>query len=187
MLAFAALVWAAFESVIDIIEYRWITGLDLGYGSACTEGRRGVVRSTGSHRGHHPAAPCAAHEHPYRLPFGILPMAQVELLLAVQDHPPVRIGQLADLLRLAPNTVSGLVQALVESGLVERSPDPFDRRVAVVTLTPAGRAKLAGWEQAHQRRIGDALDQLAIDDQVVVRAAIPALARLVEHLATVPR
>jgi DNA-binding MarR family transcriptional regulator len=120
-------------------------------------------------------------------PSEFLPMAQVELLLAVLDHQPVRIGQLADLLRLAPNTVSGLVQALVESGLVERSPDPSDRRVAVVTLTPAGRAKLAGWEQAHQRRIGDALDQLAIDDQVVVRAAIPALARLVEHLATVPR
>jgi DNA-binding MarR family transcriptional regulator len=120
-------------------------------------------------------------------PSEFLPTAQVELLLAVLDHQPVRIGQLADLLRLAPNTVSGLVQALVESGLVERSPDPSDRRVAVVTLTPAGRAKLAGWEQAHQRRIGDALDQLSIDDQVAVRAAIPALAHLVEHLATAPR
>jgi DNA-binding MarR family transcriptional regulator len=120
-------------------------------------------------------------------PCEFLPMAQVELLLAVQDHQPVRIGQLADLLRLAPNTVSGLVQALVESGLVERSPDPSDRRVAVVTLTPSGRAKLVGWEQAHQRRIGDALDQLSIDDHVAVRAAIPALARLVEHLASSPR
>jgi DNA-binding MarR family transcriptional regulator len=124
---------------------------------------------------------------PTDYPSEFLPMAQVELLLAVLDHQPVRIGQLADLLRLAPNTVSGLVQALVESGLVERSPDPSDRRVAVVTLTPAGRAKLAGWEQAHQRRIGDALDQLSIDDQVAVRAAIPALAHLVEHLATAPR
>jgi hypothetical protein len=36
-------------------------------------------------------------------------MAQVELLLALQDHQPIRIGELASLLRLAPNTVSGLV------------------------------------------------------------------------------
>src|SRR5581483_1348765 len=98
-------------------------------------------------------------------PWEFLPMAQVELLLAVRDHQSIRIGQLADLLRLAPNTVSGLVQALVEADLAERSPDSSDRRVAVVTLTPAGRAKLAGWEQAHQRRIGEALDQLPVADQ----------------------
>jgi DNA-binding MarR family transcriptional regulator len=42
-------------------------------------------------------------------PWESLPMAQVELLLALQDHQPIRIGELASLLRLAPNTVSGLV------------------------------------------------------------------------------
>jgi DNA-binding MarR family transcriptional regulator len=120
-------------------------------------------------------------------PWEFLPMAQVELLLAVRDHQPIRIGQLADLLRLASNTVSGLVQALVEADLAERNPDPSDRRVAAVTLTPAGRAKLAGWEQAHQRRIGEALDQLPVADQAAVRAAIPALARLVEHLVAPSR
>ena len=43
-------------------------------------------------------------------------MAQVELLLALHDHQPVRVGQLANMLRLAPTTVSGLVQVLVEAG-----------------------------------------------------------------------
>ncbi|HEY3895976.1 MAG TPA: hypothetical protein VGL88_11475, partial [Pseudonocardiaceae bacterium] len=42
-------------------------------------------------------------------PWESLPMAQVELLLALHDHQPARVGQLANLLRLAPNTVSGLV------------------------------------------------------------------------------
>jgi DNA-binding MarR family transcriptional regulator len=116
-------------------------------------------------------------------PFEFLPMAQVELLLAVSDYEPVRIGQLADVLRLAPNTVSGLVQALVESGLTARTVAPSNRGAAVVTLTPAGRTKLADWEQAHQRPIGSALDQLPLADQATVRAALPPLARLVDHLA----
>ena len=115
-------------------------------------------------------------------PWESLPMAQVELLLALHDHQPARVGQLANLLRLAPNTVSGLVQALVESGLAARAPDPGDRRVAVVTLTEAGTNKLADWERAHQQRIGNALDQLPVAEQATVRAALPALARLVDHL-----
>lgn len=116
-------------------------------------------------------------------PWESLPMAQVELLLALHDHQPARVGQLANLLRLAPNTVSGLVQVLVEAGLAARAPDPGDRRVALVTLTEAGRTKLADWEQAHQQRIGNALNQLPTADQTTVRAALPALARLVDHLA----
>jgi DNA-binding MarR family transcriptional regulator len=115
-------------------------------------------------------------------PWESLPMAQVELLLTVREHQPARIGQLASLLRLAPNTVSGLVQALVTSGYATRTPDPSDRRVAVVTLTEAGQARLAEWEQAHRERLRNALQRLSPTDQTAVRAALPALARLVEHL-----
>lgn len=109
-------------------------------------------------------------------------MAQVELLLTVREHQPTRIGQLASLLQLAPNTVSGLVQALVASGYATRTPDPADRRVAVVTLTEAGQVRLAGWERAHRQRLGNALQQLSPTDQDAVRAALPALARLVDRI-----
>jgi DNA-binding MarR family transcriptional regulator len=117
-------------------------------------------------------------------PWESLPMARVELLLAVDEHQAVRVGELASLLRLAPNTVSGLVQALVETGLVTRVPDPSDRRVAVVGLTDAGRTQLADWEQAHEQRIGDALDRLPPADRATIRAVLPALGLLVDHLAT---
>jgi DNA-binding MarR family transcriptional regulator len=116
-------------------------------------------------------------------PWEALPMAQVELLLALRDRAPARIGELATRLKLAPNTISGLVQQLVEARLVGRGPDPTDRRVAAVTLTPAGLAKLDEWELAHQHRLGAALAELGADDQAAVRSALPALARLVERLA----
>jgi DNA-binding MarR family transcriptional regulator len=116
-------------------------------------------------------------------PWESLPMAQVELLLALRERQPARIGELATRLKLAPNTVSGLVQQLVEAGLVGRGPAPADRRVAAVTLTPAGLAKLDEWELAHHRRLSAALADLGTADQAAVRAALPALARLVERLA----
>ncbi|HTF51833.1 MAG TPA: MarR family transcriptional regulator [Pseudonocardia sp.] len=119
-------------------------------------------------------------------PWESLPMAQVELLLALRERQPARIGELATRLKLAPNTISGLVQQLVEAALVSRDPDPADRRVATVTLTPAGSAKLDEWELAHHRRLSAALTELGSADQAAVRAALPALARLVEHLSDPP-
>jgi DNA-binding MarR family transcriptional regulator len=115
-------------------------------------------------------------------PWESLPMAQVELLMALADHAPAKIGRLASLQRLAPNTVSGLVQQLVEAGLASRETDPSDRRVARVTLTDAGHRQLAEWQRAHERRIGSALDRLNPDDRAAIMVAMPALERLVEQL-----
>src|SRR5882757_8437424 len=75
-------------------------------------------------------------------PWESLPMAQVELLMALADHAPAKIGRLAELQRLAPNTVSGLVQQLVESGLASRETDPADRRVA--RNSRSGRPRMNG-------------------------------------------
>ena len=115
-------------------------------------------------------------------PWESLPMARVELLLALEELQPARVGELARRLRLAPNTVSGLVQVLVETGLVTRGPDPSDRRVAVVELTTAGRTQLTDWELAHEHRLGGAMETLTAEDRASVVAALPALNRLVDRL-----
>lgn len=115
-------------------------------------------------------------------PWESLPMAQVELLLALRDDEPVRVGALAARQRLAPSTVSGLVQTLVEAGLVVRETGTDDRRVAVVRLTDAGRARLNGWERAHLDRFSAALAGLGPDERTRLGAALPALGRLADLL-----
>ncbi|HEX5117931.1 MAG TPA: MarR family winged helix-turn-helix transcriptional regulator [Pseudonocardiaceae bacterium] len=115
-------------------------------------------------------------------PWESLPMAQVELLMALADHAPAKIGRLATLQRLAPNTVSGLVQQLVEAGLASRETDPSDRRVARVTLTEAGHRQLDEWRAAHERRIGSALDRLPPGDREAIMLALPGLDHLVQQL-----
>lgn len=115
-------------------------------------------------------------------PWETLPMAQVELLQVLAEHSPVRIGDLAARQRLATSTVSGLIGQMINAGLVARAVDPVDRRASAVTLTDAGHAELAAWAQAHERRLDAALGALDDADRAVVRAALPALFRLAEHL-----
>lgn len=116
------------------------------------------------------------------IPWEALPMAQVELLQTLAELAPARIGDLAERLHLANSTVSGLIAQMISSGLVTRDTDLTDRRAAVVALTAAGQAQLVEWEQAHEQRIGTALDQLDARDRQAISRALPALGRLTRQL-----
>jgi DNA-binding MarR family transcriptional regulator len=48
------------------------------------------------------------------------------------------LGELAEVLDVSPRNVTGLVDHLERDGLVERVPDPGDRRSVMARLTPAG-------------------------------------------------
>ncbi|MDH6132478.1 DNA-binding MarR family transcriptional regulator [Kitasatospora sp. MAA4] len=115
-------------------------------------------------------------------PWESLPMAQVELLQTLAAAP-LRVGELAARQRLAPNTVSGLVGKLLDAGFVDRQADPGDRRTARIALTAAGHQQLLDWQQAHERRIANALGTLSAADHDAVMAALPGLDRLAQALA----
>jgi len=119
-------------------------------------------------------------------PWESLPMAQIEVLQALTEHSPASTRDLAERLRLAPSTISGLLTQMIASGLVDRGTDPLDRRVAVVALSASGRVQLAGWNEAHRRRIAVALDSLAPSERAAIGDALPALTQLTEHLAAQP-
>jgi DNA-binding MarR family transcriptional regulator len=64
------------------------------------------------------------------------------LALAADDTRPSQ-RELAEFLRLDPSQVVALVDDLQRRGLVERQPDPTDRRANVVVATDAGRELFA--------------------------------------------
>ncbi len=115
-------------------------------------------------------------------PWEALPMAQVELLQRLAEQPGLRVRELADRHRLAPNTVSTLIQQMVTAGLVSRRARAGDRRAVTLALTPAGEARLEGWLAAHQRRFRSALDALPPDDRSAIFNALEPLSRLVHLL-----
>lgn len=73
------------------------------------------------------------------LPRDGLTPARAHLLWVVAEQGPSTQRALAQALDVTPRNVTGLVDALVETGFVTREPHPEDRRARVVTLTARSR------------------------------------------------
>jgi DNA-binding MarR family transcriptional regulator len=83
------------------------------------------------------------------------------MLVALHDSGPRRASDLVGQFSIDKGAVSRQVQALLELGMIERTPDPEDRRAAILAITEEGerrlkkimrtrreelRERLAGWE-----------------------------------------
>ncbi|GGN56594.1 MarR family transcriptional regulator [Streptomyces albiflavescens] len=60
-------------------------------------------------------------------------------LLSLLSLEPLPMRRLAQQLKCEPSNVTGIVDRLEARGLVERRPDPADRRVKLAAATPEGR------------------------------------------------
>ncbi|HWH00450.1 MAG TPA: MarR family transcriptional regulator [Pilimelia sp.] len=109
-----------------------------------------------------------------------LPDAQVELLRLVERTPGVGVGAAAEVLRMAPNTVSTLVRDLVGAGLLTRAADPADRRCVRLSLTEAARRRLAEFRAHRARVLTAALARLDPRDRAALGAVAPLLGRLAD-------
>lgn len=69
-----------------------------------------------------------------------LPPHQARALRVVVRSGGTRPGALAERMRIAPRTATEVVDALAARGLVERRPDPTDRRAQLVVATGEGLA-----------------------------------------------
>jgi DNA-binding MarR family transcriptional regulator len=58
------------------------------------------------------------------------------VLRVVGQFPGLSAGELADIVRLHPSTITGIVQRLVTRGLLERERDPDDSRRTRLRLNP---------------------------------------------------
>jgi len=73
--------------------------------------------------------------------FGIT-RAQWVVLVRVQRSEGLNQSELAEILDLQPITLTRLLDKLCDSGLIERRPDPTDRRAKRLFLTAAARPVL---------------------------------------------
>lgn len=93
-------------------------------------------------------------------------LSTVRVLHAVDQAPrPPSIGEVAATLTIDPSTASRLVDQRVNDGLLERSPDPVDRRRAVLTLTAAGRALLEEVAASRRRMLAEVTDGWTSEEQ----------------------
>lgn len=92
-------------------------------------------------------------------PLGLTP-AQAEALSVLARYAPLSLMGLGELLVCESGTnPSRIVDRLAEAGLVQRAPDPEDRRHVVLTLTTKGK-KAARDVTAVEDELHDRLDDL---------------------------
>ena len=70
-------------------------------------------------------------------PWDIAP-SHSRALGVLMQHQALRLSELSDHLRIAPRSTTDVVDGLQERGLIERTPDPHDRRAVLVSLTDEG-------------------------------------------------
>lgn len=112
-----------------------------------------------------------------------LSSAQVELVRLVRREPGIPVSGAAVALGLAPNTVSTLVRQLTDAGVLLRTVDSGDRRVARLQVTSAARRRIEGWRDQRAELATAGLARLGADDREAIAAALPALGRLASVLA----
>lgn len=109
--------------------------------------------------------------------------SHIEVMRALAAEPSMSPGRLATRLNLARSTVSNLIRAMVDAGLVERSITTGDLRGATLTASPKAVKLLAEYDAASSRVLADALDELSQHNREAIAAALPALAEITSILS----
>ena len=108
--------------------------------------------------------------------------AHTELLRVVRRNPGIGVAAAAKELHLAGNTVSTLVNQLIDKELLRRETDPNDRRAARLHLTPAAVKRQAAWRAERTKLVEGALRELDQEDVAAIENALPALRKLLAEL-----
>lgn len=96
-----------------------------------------------------------------------LTMAQAKVLRTVSGGP-LRMADIAASLEVVPRTVTPMVDGLEEAGLVQRRPDPVDRRSVLVEPTAAGRSLLARLDKARRATAAQAFSSLSAEERTTL-------------------
>ena len=108
--------------------------------------------------------------------------AQLELMRIIEQQPGVGITPAARILHLAANTVSTLVDQLIDLGMLVRDTDSSDRRVARLWLTETATQRLASGRQARMELMGRVVAGLSAAEREALAQALPTLRALLSSL-----
>ncbi len=85
------------------------------------------------------------------------------------------VGELASRLGLTLPTVSGVLADLDRAGLIERHPDPADRRRTIVAIAPGQAALIGQWLDGAARPLARVLEKLSPAEQEAFLKAMDLL------------
>ena len=106
--------------------------------------------------------------------------SQFAALTSIERLGPLSLGELAAVERVQPPTLTKVVTKLEGLGYVLREPDPADRRIARVRLSPDGERFIA--ESRHRRNayLAGRIERFSPQELADLERALPLLERLVD-------
>lgn len=110
------------------------------------------------------------------LPQGVTP-ERLSALAVIERRGPISVTALADQEMVRPATMSRMVSALVEEGLVKRNEDKDDGRGVLITTTPKGRRTYQRAQEQRLKHFAEALDRLSDEQLAAMRNLTSQLER----------
>jgi DNA-binding MarR family transcriptional regulator len=110
---------------------------------------------------------------------GDITLSQFSALASVERVGPVSLKDLADIERVAPPSMTRISTCLEERGLVVRTVDAADRRVARLAITDAGLLLLAETRGRRDAYLASRLQALSAQERDLMARALPILERLI--------
>lgn len=107
-----------------------------------------------------------------------IPPLQLSALVTVEQHGPLRLSDLARREAVTAPTMSRVLSALDEQGLVVRAPDPQDARGVLITLSELGATRLAEVRTQRTALVARRLVRLDAAQLRTLVDAVPALEAL---------
>ncbi len=108
---------------------------------------------------------------------GISP-SMLSALASIERLGPCTLGDLAAHEQVQPPTVTRVVARLHEEGLLDRIPDPVDRRIIRVQLSAAGKAFLQRVRTRKNEFLARRLRDLDASELQAIETAVTALEKL---------
>jgi DNA-binding MarR family transcriptional regulator len=103
---------------------------------------------------------------------------QLAALAALERHSAMTPGELADHEKVQPPSMTRVITALEERGLVMRAPHASDRRQVVLTVTERGREVVQQSRRLREAWLARRLRELTPQERAALRAAAPILEKL---------
>lgn len=104
----------------------------------------------------------------------------IAALSTISKHGPITLGDLAAREQVAPPTITKVVEKLMANGLVARTTDATDRRVARVGMTRKGAKQLDVYRTRRTEWLADRLNSLDDDELARLEAALDVLEKIIE-------
>ena len=109
-----------------------------------------------------------------------LTFSQLSALARIEEHGPLRLGELAGKESVAAPSMTRTLSALDFGGLVERQADPSDGRSSLVTITAKGLALLDRVRQERSEQLAARVARLSGEQRTALSSAVEVLELLLD-------